>query len=758
MIANNLAGSTDFPDLTSCEREPIHLLGEIEPNGCMLIVSSHDLVVLQASSNTLSVFGAAPEALLGMNLKEVFSPDNAERIVTGISGDLNRRYVNGLRSVFGETEFGALIHRQNGLLIIELEPYPTAATRVAEPDVYAALTDALTEIDASLPLVDLCQRVATRIRHLTGFDRVMIYRFLKDDSGCVIAEQKREDLLPYLGLRYPASDIPAQARRFYLINTLRLKADVNAPTAVLVPPLNPVTGTTVDMTVCILRAMSAVHVEYLRNMNVAASMSISIVMDGRLWGLIACHHCDAKLVPHSTRITCDVLARVFSSHIAAAEQRDEQSYANALEELTENIEQQLRSGHDVAATLNETAENLLAVIGATGCIFTIRGKIVSFGITPNPAQVDALLDWLGVNQREHVLTSERLASINPAAEEFSDLICGLMSIRIALGGTDFVVCFRPPIVQVVTWAGNPDKPMHETEAGLRLSPRRSFEQWKQIFRDTSEPWSDRERKFASTLRPIIAEMLFLQLNEEIVRLNVELARSNVELESFSYTASHDLQEPVRTIRAYAQLLARTTSTDPKSESRVLIKTIEDSAARMGSLINSLLIYSHLGGSLRRENVPVNLEEVVRWVLTSLGEQIREAGAVITYDSLPFISSDLDYMEQLFQNFISNSLKYRQPDVPLRIHISSYSEHNSAFLSVHDNGQGFDQKYAEMIFAAFKRLHGREVPGHGVGLATCKRIVELHNGRIWAESAGLNSGATFWFTLPISAEIAARTSA
>ena len=739
-------GLTLPADLSSCESEPIHLLGGIEPNGVLLVVSEPALRILQVSSNSRLLFGVAPEDLIGTHLGDAVSPSEVDRLVSRSAGDGKRRYVRGLRPALGETEFDALVHRRQGLLMIECEPRSAIAPDIDGPDIFESLTDALAELEAPLCLVDLCQVVAMRVRRLTGFDRVMVYRFLKDDSGCVLSEDRREDLDPYLGLRYPASDIPAQARRLYLINTLRLTTDAAARKAVLVPAMN-LTGGALDMTFCVLRAMSPVHIEYLRNMGVAASMSISIVKDGRLWGLIACHHGQAKLVPHPMRITCEVLARVFSSHIAAAQERDEQAHASGLFELSGRIEARLRADREVDATLGEMGKDMLIALGAEGCAFSIRGKVVSLGTTPDSKQVEALMTWLGVNQREHILATERLATIYPEAEEFRDTASGLLSVRVAMGGPDFVVWFRPAIVQVVTWAGNPEKPVEKTEASQRLSPRRSFEKWKQTFRDSSEPWMDGERRFAASLRPLIAETLLLHMNREIVRLNVELSRSNVELESFSYTASHDLQEPVRTIRAYAQLLKLRAGNELTQESRGLLTTIESSAGRMASLISALLSYSQLGGTDRRESKAVNLEQVLGWVLTNLNEQLRESSVIITHDELPVVWGDLDQMVELLQNLIGNSIKYRRLDVSPIIHISSQLQDASWLLSVRDNGEGFDPEHAERMFVAFKRLHGRDVPGNGIGLATCKRIVELHNGRIWAESIGENRGARVWFTLP-----------
>ncbi|MEO8128734.1 MAG: GAF domain-containing protein, partial [Bryobacteraceae bacterium] len=311
------------PDLTTCEREPIQSPGAIEPNGAMIVLGEDALTILQVGSNILTFLQVAPEVILGRPLTDLFSQETVHQLVSGSGGPGERHYVAGAWAASGVL-LDALVHRYKGLLIIELEPASSSLT--PGPDIYASLTTAMAELGHRLSLTDLCQRVAVRIRSITGFDRVMVYRFLEDDTGCVVAEDKRQDLVAYLGLRYPASDIPAQARRLYLLNTLRLKADVNAPVSTLLPPLNPLTGAALDMTFCVLRAMSPVHVEYLRNMGVTASMSISIVKDDKLWGLIACHHAEAKVVGQPVRITCEVLARVFSSHIAMAEEDGERAH------------------------------------------------------------------------------------------------------------------------------------------------------------------------------------------------------------------------------------------------------------------------------------------------------------------------------------------------------------------------------------------------------------------------------------------------
>jgi light-regulated signal transduction histidine kinase (bacteriophytochrome) len=360
--------------------------------------------------------------------------------------------------------------------------------------------------------------------------------------------------------------------------------------------------------------------------------------------------------------------------------------------------------------------------------------------------VEGLSAWLSFNQREHLFSTERMSAVYEKANEFATVASGLLSVRIALGSPDFVLWFRPSVTRMITWAGDPDKPVEKTDAGERISPRRSFAKWQQTFYDSSEQWTAIDRSFASALRPVIAETLFLRMNEEVLRLDLELARSNAELSSFAYSASHDLQEPVRTIAVYAQLVSQRAGPEMEPESRSFLATIEGAAARMASLIASLLSYSQLGGIEKRGGKPVNLEQVFDRVKINLDAQIRHTGAIVTHETLPVVLSDDDHMVQLLQNLIGNSIKYRGEHTP-RIHLSAAFENNEWLLCLRDNGQGFDVTKSNFIFEPFKRLHGHEVPGNGIGLATCKKIVDISKGRIWAESDGKDKGAKFWFTLP-----------
>jgi chemotaxis family two-component system sensor kinase Cph1 len=733
----------------ACDDEPIHIPGSIEPSGVLLVLEQGEFSVIQASDNVGPWLGRDTGSLLGAPLDQIFEPqsDAAVRHLLRHSTGTRRQYLSGvrLRNVF--EVFDATVHRHDGVFLVELEP-ASADDNANAPELYSSLTEALAELEGTLTLLELCDRVAAHVRRITGFDRVMVYRFLEDDSGSVIAENRREDLPPYLGLRYPASDIPAQARRLYLLNTLRLKADVNAERVPLVPAINPITRKPLDMSHCVLRAMSPVHDEYLRNMGVSASMSVSIVKDEHLWGLIACHHIRPKIVDYKTRISCEVLARVFSNHIAASEEEDLSSHAKLLREVLGDLERRLQGEAQVRATLGEEGERIASEIGAYGFAICLAGEApLTIGGAPGIQEVERLVDWLKVNQDQPVFATDKISEQWPESANFSEAGRGILAARITKLGSDFLLWFRPPALKVVEWAGNPSKPVEETDNGQRISPRTSFERWKQTVGDRSEPWQAHERNFALTLRQIVAEALLVKKNEEAARLNFELERSNIELDAFAYAASHDLQEPVRTIRSFAQLLSRRAATRLNTDERQLLEIIESGAARMSNLIAALLAYGQVGGSAKLERQEVNLEDVLRWVLVNLDEAVRFTSATVTHDALPRVVAVPEQMTQLLQNLIGNSLKYRkEKDAPC-VHVSIERQGASIKFGVHDNGQGFDPEDSEKIFRVFKRLHGKEVPGSGLGLALCKRIVENHGGKIWAEGKGSGQGATIWFTLP-----------
>lgn len=738
----------DEPDLTVCAQERIQIPGSIESHGALLVAHNPELQIVQATANAESVLGYSVENVLRSTLADLFEDSSFHRLQAEILQrvlDANPYRLLGVHLKARERTFDLTVHRLQGLLIVEFEPRTHDETRDPQ-DSYKVLTNTLADLRGAPSLPNLCQRAAEHVRRMTGFDRVMVYRFLEDDSGMVLGESRREDLSPYLGLHFPASDIPPQARQLYTLNPIRLKPDVNAPASALVPVINPVTRESLDMSYCILRRMSPVHGEYLRNMGVTASMSLSILKGQQLWGLIACHHGKPKFVTHSNRIACEFLADFLSSQIVAQDDAEAWGYHNRLAAGQNRIEELLRS-HGLRKTLAEYPDQVLSALDADGVAIRANGNLAVLGVTPATNDIEKLLEWLSATQKEMVFATNSLSSEYEAGRSFVAVGSGLLSIRITRSSPDFVLWFRPELTDVVNWAGNPSKPVEITEQGRRISPRLSFEVWKQTVAGQSRPWNVLERHSAAALGHLMAEAMLTEQNEEIDRLNQELARSNIELASFAYAASHDLQEPMRTIGTYAQLLQRrdTLRLDPfASES---LQLIVGATRRMAQLIKGLLEYSRLGGLERVQRTTISLEDTLKWVTLNLTSAIQECDAIITHGPLPQVKADHARIGQVLQNLIANALRYRSPDRPI-IRVSAESRGTQWLIRVEDNGRGFDPKYAHEIFQVFKRLHGNELSGSGLGLAICRRIIEQHGGTIQADSTP-GAGSVFSFSLPES---------
>ena len=331
--SNNLLRPGQPVDLTSCEREPIHIPGRIQPHGLLLTLQEPDLIIMQASENTLSLLSTPAQDLLGKPLGILLNPSDVDALRDACqqhSLDNNPVYLLTMQIRGGQTPFEAIVHRNQGILVLELEPAPEEAVRV---DTYALVRRAIPQIQVARSLEQMFDVVAQQVRHINGFDRVMIYQFDADGHGSVVAENKREDLEAFLGLHYPASDIPVQARKLYTLNLLRLIADVGYTPADIVPTINPATGALLDMSYCVLRSVSPIHVQYLKNMGVAASMSISILRDGELWGLIACHHHAPRFVAYDVRTACEFVGQVVSLQLATKQDSADAAYQIRLKDV-----------------------------------------------------------------------------------------------------------------------------------------------------------------------------------------------------------------------------------------------------------------------------------------------------------------------------------------------------------------------------------------------------------------------------------------
>ncbi len=348
-------------------------------------------------------------------------------------------------------------------------------------------------VHAAPSVVAACAEAARQLREITGFDRVMVYRFLEDDTGTVIAEDRRKDLPPFLGMHYPASDIPAPARKLFILKPLRVLVGIDNANAALVPVLNPTTAAPLDMSLCVLRAPSPIHVEYLRNMGVSASMSLSILRDGRLWGMIACHHDSDRRVSHAHRVACEALGDLLTVQIEAKELQDNLAETVRLHAWSVQALSHLGLGGALFDTLKGMGSWLMHFVPTIGVAVHVDGHTATFGQVPDEATLKILIDFLQTRTVEGVLATHKLDGY---LESAPSPICGLLAVPVSREPGDVLMWFRPEIEQTFVWAGDPSKPVSIGPSGARLTPRGSFEAWIETVRGQSEPWSVTEMEAA----------------------------------------------------------------------------------------------------------------------------------------------------------------------------------------------------------------------------------------------------------------------
>ncbi len=737
--------------LTNCDSEPVQMPGCSQAQGVVLVLRVSDLTILQVSENSAAHLGLEPAQLLGKPIATVVAAEGERRLRECLEKEPIERnpiYVFTLPARAGAAALDLSLHTVDGLAVLECEP--TAHETAAAPDYYSLVKKSITRMQAAQVLADFCRIATEEVRALTGLDRVMVYRFHADFHGEVVGESKRADLDPWLGLHYPATDIPRPAREVFKQIWVRPLPDAAAPVMELVPLINPDTHRSLTMTHCALRGASVMYTEYLKNMGAAASLTLSLLVDGELWGLVVCQHTTPRQFPYQVRAACEFVAQVASLQLRAVEQRESLAYRLQLEETHNRLVGQVAQDAGLSPmTLGKP--NLLDAMDATGAAIFHSERWWSLGDTPSDAQLVNLKAWLEARPEFHsatrpVFATDSLVRDYPGGAAFSMIASGVLALPLARKKGGIVLWFRPETIQTVRWGGNPhEKPTVNGPHGLRLTPRKSFELFAESVKDRALPWKSVEIEAALRLRVLIMELVVSRA-DQLTELNVDLTRSNEELDAFAYVASHDLKEPLRGISKYAhQLLESAASAD--SETRRRLEGLTRLTLRMDTLMDSLLYFSRVGRATLQFQ-PVDLNEAVAEALEMVGARRQEVPtSILLPQPLPTVECDRMRVREIFVNLLANALKYNdRPQREIEIGWRADATRGPVFF-VRDNGIGIEPRHFDLVFKIFKRLHGRDAfgGGSGAGLTIVQKLVEQHHGRVWLESTP-GVGSTFYFTL------------
>ena len=752
----------DIVNLTNCESEPIHIPGSIQPHGFLLGIQKGASRIEFCSANCADFIGIGPDKVLGKHIADIFPEEQASHFASYAGAeaiDSAKPFVFTLNGV----SFNTTVHGSGNHVILELEPFPDGTLHL--PNLYTQTRNFVSLMEKSSGLLDLCQEIADETRSITGYDRVMIYRFDEQYNGEVIAESRREDLVSFANQKYPHTDIPAQARELYIRNPLRMIADINyTPVPLLtIDDSADKSNQSLDLSLSILRSVSPMHIEYLKNMGVGATLTISLLQNQKLWGLIACHHYAPKVLPHYTRLSALLQGHFLTSQIAVREVAEEY---NISEEVDKALTEALTLLHETENFMEASHQSpwLLKLANATGAAIYHEGILYTNGLVPSDAGLIELFAFLSDAYPNQTFETDNLADVYPGAKDISKYAAGVIYHSMVSGENDGILWLRQEKIETINWAGNPDKAVLPNEDGVRLSPRKSFELWMEIVKDKSSPWRKSEINAASSfsyaLQKHINYRLIRAQEDQNRSLNEELRLANKELSNLNWISTHDLKEPLRKIQIFASKVLDREDPDLSVQVKDSVERMRFAAEKMQMLIEDILTYSK-AGSMDKVFALTDLNEVLRNVISDLQDNIDEKGATLHAETLPFLEIIPFQVHQLFINLISNALKFvkadERPDIRITagiVEATAIPSEKTAVgryhaIAFHDNGIGFEAEYESRIFDIFQRLHpAHKYPGTGIGLAICKKIMENHRGFIGAKSV-FGEGSVFTLYFPVA---------
>ena len=725
--AADSAGSNDAPRTTleNCDREPIHIPGSIQAHGALIAVDAQG-VVRHASANVGAMLGSAvqPSQRLQDSALAARHPSLRQWLEEGLAALTGAGEMPMPAELEAEGRcFDVVLHQSQELLVVELEARAESADTLAGFAMQAHR--AMEKLRRPRGAVNELLQVATQeLRALTGFDRVMAYRFRADSSGDVVAESRADFLDAYLGRRYPASDIPAQARALYVANTLRLIADVRAAPVPLWQQDGGSDGGSstvapLDLSASILRSVSPIHIEYLSNMGVGASMSISIVINNRLWGLLACHHMGPRQVPYSVRMACDVMAQVLGANIQAALARKEAARQQQVTQLRMRVMEQVMLSDDEFAALCAHAGPLAASMQADALIVSEHGKLCTEGGVSDAA-ARALLQWLDATQESGATYMTRALPLD-APEIGLQLApwCGVLALPLDRTRGSWLVFLRKEQIETINWGGKPEKDVRAGPLGPRLTPRGSFELWKEIVRSTAEPWAPEE---LDTARQLLGELVRAQTAR-----HAELNDARAQLMAI---LGHDLRDPLHSISMAARVLEKNHSADGNTGR--IGQRIQSSSNRMQRLVSQVMdmsrLQSRLGLNLQQTRV-----DLVQ-LLADLVDEARTAHPGTQIESeLPerlSTQADPDRIAQVISNLISNARHHGDAGRPVQVRARATAQ--GPAIEVRNVAPPIAPAVAANLFTPFKPSsagNARNRSGLGLGLYIAHQIVQGHGGTI-----------------------------
>ncbi|WP_330937523.1 ATP-binding protein [Chryseobacterium arthrosphaerae] len=715
-------------NFVECHEEPIHIPGSIQSFGYLIGIDAESQTITFFSRNIADIFKIERlDELFGREISdfpESFQSIIDSEIYTSLEQFTRRKNETYFDKIFIDgKDYHFSVYRSDAYIFLEFEEV------IINPDKRISNKyDNFYIIDNEQELWDHLLETLSKV---VNYDRMMIYKFMMDGSGKVIAEKKNEDMESFLGLHYPESDIPKQARQLYLKKRKRIFSNVYADTV----PILSKKEENIDLTFSASRAMSPVHAQYLKNSGVASSFSVSIIIDDHLWGLVTCQNIKPKHIDLEDRVQAGIFTALAANAYSSFKSKSELNYRLELNEKLSQLKTKFLKHNHLSDSLIESKTELKNLPEADGLAIVSDESIVTAGTTPDSGSIDRIIKWALANTKDRIYMSRNFLKDHGKELNLSDDAAGIIIYFIERDKNEMLIWFRKEFDEHINWAGSPEKTVsvfsQNGEERQMVSPRTSFRIFTENIKGHSRRWNSRNISAVQAVRDLILETSHKNYNA-IKRLNDELKKVNEELDSFSYTISHDLGTPLTVMKLNAQMLLNNLK-DDSEKSKTKINTIIEEIDNMAEMMHDVLQLS------RAKYSEIQLESLktiptIRKISENAKMTYGSPTSEIIIKECPDVMADKTMLHQVFLNIINNAVKYSSHKDYPKVEIEGTDDGQTIIYRISDNGIGIPEEEKHKMFKIFNRMdNAKKFKGNGVGLSIVHRIMKRIGGNVDYES-------------------------